>query len=160
MLIGRGVDVACLFVDYGQVPAAAELAAARRVSALLGLALSVRRIEGSPSRGAGEHFGRNALLVAAAAFEAGDGPTEVVLGIHDGSGYFDCSPRFVELMNTLLREQSDGRIALAAPLLHWSKRDVLSAFASSGLPLEITHSCERSDEPCGVCRSCLDRRTP
>lgn len=158
MLAGRRIETTCLFVDYGQAPAAAELAAARKVAASLGFPLEVRAIEGAPPRASGEHPGRNALLVAAAAFEAGRGPADVVIGIHAGSGYFDCSPRFLSLMDMLLQEQTDGRVSLMAPLLEWSKQDVLDAFAGSGLRLEDTHSCESSDLPCGSCRSCLDRK--
>lgn len=157
MLVGRSSDLTCLFVDYGQVAAGAELAAARRIAAALDVPLSVRRLEGAEPRGAGEHVGRNALLLATAAFEAGGGPAELVIGIHAGTGYYDCSPRFVEMMDLLVAEQSDGAVRVSAPLRDWSKSQVFEAFATSELDIGWTHSCEAADDPCGRCSSCRDR---
>jgi 7-cyano-7-deazaguanine synthase len=46
---------------------------------------------------------------------------------------------------------------LLAPFVQWSKADVYSLALRLDVPLGLTHSCEASDEPCGSCRSCVDR---
>lgn len=157
MLLNQGYATRGLFVDYGQDVASSELAAATAIAQGLAMPLDVRTIAGGGARGDGEHVGRNALLVAAAAFEAGRCDGVIAIGIHAGTPYYDCSPAFLEAMGRIVAEQTDGRTRLVAPLLAWSKAEVLEAFRATALPLAATHSCEASVEPCGRCASCLDR---
>jgi 7-cyano-7-deazaguanine synthase len=81
----------------------------------------------------------------------------IALGIHDGSGYRDCTPAFVELMQRVLDFHSDGQCQLLAPFLTWSKHDVAALAVKLRVPVALTHSCETADVPCGTCRSCRDR---
>lgn len=156
-LVDAGYETRGLFIDYGQAVAKREMAAAAAVAEALAVPLDVRVLSGGTLRGGGEHVGRNALLVTVAAFDTGMRDGVVAIGIHAGVPYYDCSPAFLDAMGRVVSEQSDGRVRLVAPLLAWSKAEVLDAFREAGLPMEATYSCETAPEPCGRCASCLDR---
>jgi 7-cyano-7-deazaguanine synthase len=107
----------------------------------------------------GEVVGRNAFLIMAALMFGPRNPDFIAIGIHAGSPYYDCSVPFFERMSILLAEHTDGRCALLAPFLEWSKSDVFEYAINSGLDLSSTFSCEAGTLPtCGSCRSCLDRK--
>jgi 7-cyano-7-deazaguanine synthase len=147
-----------LFVDYGQRVAEAERAAAAAISAELGAHFSTLKIEGIevPS---GEIAGRNALLVHLALTWLGEsGPANIYLGIHTGTTYRDCSPDFVTETQRSLDFQSGGVVRLVAPYVSWPKQLIFDRAVELGFDVGITHSCERSDVPCGICNSCVDRR--
>jgi 7-cyano-7-deazaguanine synthase len=147
-----------LFIDYGQAALKRERASAQAVAAHLGIPLRIRAIQPALSRGAGELPGRNALLISLGVFELGIEGGLVAIGVHAGTRYFDCSEAFVDAMGRLVQEQTDGRIAVSAPLVAWSKADVFSVFRKAGLPLSETYSCEAGNAPCGLCLSCADRK--
>lgn len=171
MLASGGIDSAALaaelarshestklcFVDYGQRPVSAERASVRLLADHLGLALGEVAIRGFAHTATGEIPYRNALLITTAAATHPDAAV-VAIGIHGGTGYRDCSPAFVETMQALLDFHSDGSMQLAAPFAAWDKPDVHALALELGVPISMTHSCEASDEPCGACRSCLDRK--
>ena len=149
--------MSALFVDYGQAAAGRERTAATAVAAALGIGLMTRTFEHSRTLEAGEHPGRNALLISMAVFELGAPGGVVGIGVHAGTRYYDCSTPFVQSMNRLVQEQTDGRTALTAPLVMWTKAEVFRVFQGSGVPLDVTYSCETGPTPCGVCLSCADR---
>lgn len=146
-----------LFVDYGQAALERERTSAQAVAAHLGIPLRMRAIQPAPARGTGELPGRNALLISLAVFELGTEGGLVAIGVHAGTRYFDCSEAFVDAMGRLVQEQTDGRTALSAPLVCWSKSDVFRVFREIGLAPSETYSCEAGPTPCGVCLSCADR---
>ena len=147
-----------LFIDYGQAAAVRERASASALAQALDISLTQQSITPSPARGTGELLGRNALLISLGAFALGTTGGIVVIGIHAGTPYYDCSEPFLAAMDRLVQEQTDGRIAVSAPLASWTKADVFKAFQASGLSIAATHSCEAGNEPCGHCLSCLDRK--
>lgn len=157
LLQQQGLKVEGLFVEYGQAALTRERQASAAVAKALGIPLRTKALSPAPPRGAGELPGRNALLISLGAFELGASGGLVVIGIHAGTRYYDCSLAFLDAMGRLLQEQTDGRAALNAPLATWSKAQVFDVFRESGLPLSITHSCEAGDVPCGECLSCMDR---
>jgi len=90
----------------------------------------------------------------------------IFIGVNalDYSGYADCRPIFIERFQTLIdvatqRTAEGGRpILLEAPLLHYSKAQIVRLGAELGTPLELTWSCYRGEErPCGACDSCVLR---
>jgi 7-cyano-7-deazaguanine synthase in queuosine biosynthesis len=81
----------------------------------------------------------------------------IAMGIHAGTGYRDCSPEFVSLMQSVANFHSDGRTTFVAPFVGWSKREVYDLAAALDVRVEQLHSCETADTPCGACRSCADR---
>jgi len=106
----------------------------------------------------GEFIGRNALFVLAAlnCFKQSSGL--ISLGIHAGSVYYDCSPLFVQQMQSILDGYVEGLIKLNAPFLQFSKGDIFSYCRAHKVPVALTYSCDRNAEnPCNACPSCLER---
>jgi 7-cyano-7-deazaguanine synthase len=148
--------VEALFIDYGQPAAAHELRAAHSIAQHVGTPMRTLQV-GGIDIGEGEITGRNALLVHAAyaAFTARAGA--IVLSIHAGTRYRDCSPEFVATMQDSLDFHSNGAVRLATPFLGLNKAEVFDVAVTSGVPLDKTRSCEGPDaRPCGRCRSCRD----
>jgi 7-cyano-7-deazaguanine synthase len=90
----------------------------------------------------------------------------IYLGINavDYSGYPDCRPEFlraferVARLGTAVVERGGAPIRLVAPLLHWSKAQIVREGERLGVPWERTWSCYRGGQrPCGRCDSCLWR---
>ena len=148
----------CLFVDFGQSAAGAELVAAEAIASHLSLPFDVVIVRGQNDFGAGEITGRNAFLMFTAAVFKGERTNLIGCGIHAGTPYADCSQEFVVAMNQLLDHQTDGRLKIVAPFVEWSKQDVFDYFVGTGVPPALTYSCEVGSDPsCGECASCRDR---
>lgn len=150
-------DVEALFVDYGQSAVQPEQNAAIALADAFGAALRHAQVDIGPVA-QGEIPGRNALLVHVALAMASPAPATIMLGIHAGTPYVDCSPAFVEAMQTSLDVHRGGMLQLAAPFVTWSKAEVYAYARSMPVPLELTYSCEVGKmPPCGTCLSCRDR---
>src|SRR5579872_5879117 len=148
-----------LFVDYGQPAKLAELRSAKKLAEFYELPLRTVRFSGAKIDLSGEIAGRNSLLISAALVKASKKTTLIALGVHAGTRYFDCSPRFIELWETLLSGYTDGRIRIGVPFLNWNKTDISAYCKENHIPVHLTWSCEsRSDVPCGECASCCDRK--
>lgn len=154
----QGLSPSALFVDYGQPAAQAERAAVDLVCSALGAPVRYVRYSGTCVV-SGEIPGRNAFLLHTALIEFSAESGVVALGIHGGTGYVDCSPAFLELMQRSYDYHTGGKIAVVAPFLHWTKLQVYMLATRINLPLANTYSCESACRPCGHCRSCLDRTT-
>jgi 7-cyano-7-deazaguanine synthase len=146
-----------LFVDYSQPAREAERRAAGAIAERLEAPLRTIHVEGIRVPAQGEIALRNALLVTAAAAAAPTAAT-IVIGVHAGTGYGDCSHEFVNLMQSVLDFHTADSMRLVAPFISYHKPDVVALAARLGVPVELTHSCEAADEPCGTCSSCLDRK--
>ena len=109
------------------------------------------------SFGSGEIRGRNAYLLHTALIEFPTSSGVVALGIHAGTGYADCSPEFVDLMQRSYDFHTGGTITVVAPFVDWTKQQVYALAAQLNVPLRQTYSCESASRPCGECQSCLDR---
>lgn len=157
-LIAQNFVVRGLFVDYSQAAADHERRAVESLAPLLSVPVSIVRIGGLESSGAGELIGRNGLLISAALFASKGRSRTIATGIHAGTGYYDCSERFLNTMNWLAQEQTDGKVSIFNPFSHWNKRDVFDYAVAENLPLDRTYSCENGTLPtCGRCASCRDR---
>lgn len=89
----------------------------------------------------------------------GFGAYKIILGIHAGSDYTDCSPGFVANINCLLDIYANGTICLEAPFIEWDKNGIILYCKEKEVPCHLTYSCETgSVPPCGKCLSCLDRK--
>jgi 7-cyano-7-deazaguanine synthase len=152
----QGLRASALFVGYGQAAHTAERAASRALAEMYGLPWRELQVEGVRF-GHGEIRGRNAFLVHVALLTLDVASCVVYLGIHAGTGYRDCSPDFVGLVQSSLDFHTGGQVRLAAPLLEAHKADVYAFAASLGVPFELTYSCEAGPTPCGMCASCRDR---
>jgi 7-cyano-7-deazaguanine synthase len=159
LLKQEGFQLAAVFVDFGQASARMERRAAEMICARFNLPLRIISASGGDSLGAGELRGRNAFLVTSALLLGRCYEGLLALGIHAGTPYYDCSPAFLDRIDLLAKECTNGKVSVIAPFLHWSKDDVYSFFLQSQIPLAQTFSCENatSGGPCGICRSCSDR---
>jgi len=184
----QGYRCYALGVAYGQRHES-ELAAAARVAAALGAAelrvmhVDLARIGGSaltdtsiavpqvPTGGIPVTYvpARNTLLLALALGWAEVlGATDLFIGVNavDYSGYPDCRPEFVrafeQLANLATRAGVEGaRFRVHAPLIEWTKADIIRAGMRLGVNYALTVSCYLADadgRACGRCDSCRLRR--
>ena len=159
MLLDDGYTAYPVFVDFGQPANQIERISSAAVASLFGLSVANVEVRGQVSFAAGEIRGRNPFLLTTALMHTPAVGGILVLGIHAGVPYYDCGAPFLHRINDLVAECTDGRFGVAAPLLSWSKSDIYSYFRTSGLPPELTHSCEIGvPGGCGECASCQDRR--
>ena len=183
----EGYRVIGLSFDYGQRHRR-ELEAARQVATSLGLAehhtisVNLAAWGGSaltdpaiavPTAGV-QHGeipstyvpGRNTVFIALGlSLAEARGAERLVLGVNaiDYSGYPDCRPDYLDAFQTLAdlaskagREGHGAR--LWAPLVHWSKTQIVEQALRLGVPIASTWSCYSGGErPCGICDSCRIR---
>ncbi len=93
------------------------------------------------------------------------GAGAVMIGANalDYSGYPDCRPDFIQAMGKAFllgtKAGREGRaIRIIAPLIKYSKKDIVRLGSKLGVPWGLTWSCYRGGaRPCGRCDSCLLR---
>jgi len=159
----------CLTIDYGQVPAASEIAASSSVCSALGLTHEVLRVP-IAQLGAGVLAGkppstaspnpefwpfRNQLLVTLAAMVAIERHSaKVLIGtVASDKRHADGSEDFILRLNALL-EMQEGGVTLEAPAIKLSSLDLVH---ESGIDLSVlawAHSCHSSNAACGYCPGC------
>ncbi len=106
---------------------------------------------------------RNGLFLSTAASLALSKDCQVIYyGAHSddaaGSAYPDCSEVFNEAMGKAIYEGSGRQLKIEAPLVSWTKAQVVKEGLRLKVPYELTWSCyEGKDIPCGVCGTCIDR---
>lgn len=155
----QGFPVSALFIDYGQAAAPRETDAASAVASHYRIPLSKIRCTGARKKGQGLIAGRNAFLISLASMELESNCGMLSLGLHSGTDYWDCSPEFANLMQTMLDGYSNGRVRLNFPFLNWTKREVWHFALTKNAPLDLTYSCELgADQPCDSCQTCGDIR--
>ena len=181
MAQAQGFDCYALSLDYGQRHHA-ELAAARRVAAALGvkehkvLPLSLDAIGGSAltdrsievpeaaSEGIPVTYvpARNTVFLALALGWAEVlGATDLFVGVNavDYSGYPDCRPAFIEaferLANLATKAGVEGdRFKVHAPLIEMSKSEIIRSGTELGVDYALTVSCYQADEDGVACGVC------
>ncbi|MFO1466772.1 MAG: 7-cyano-7-deazaguanine synthase QueC [Steroidobacteraceae bacterium] len=180
----QGFECHALSVDYGQRHRA-ELDAAAAVARSLGalehrtMRIDLAGIGGSaltdsriavptaPSKGIPVTYvpARNTQLLALALGWAEVlGAHDLFVGVNavDYSGYPDCRPAFIEafehLANLATKAGVEGqRWRIRAPLIRWSKAQIIREGLRLGVDFGATVSCYRADEAgraCGRCDSC------
>jgi len=172
-------ETSALFVDYGQVTACGELAAARRLASVRAVHLEVADAPGLGRLGTGalaatataleadggtalqrnEWFpARNLALISIAAIVLGRiGGGELWLGASEPS-YRDTRPTFFEAAELAARESLPESMPISVVVPDARRVDVLRAAVAEGLEPRLTFSCNRrSDRHCWRCASCRDR---
>ncbi len=168
----EGVTLFPLFVDYGQLGAAKEWDACKRLHEKYNLPVVTRMdlsgfgkiipsgITDPRLRINEDAFlrGRNLLFVLAGAAHAFKvGADSVALGLLDPADHLfpDQTKRFVEACESMIELAMGKRIAVLTPLIEFSKSDVLAMARARGL--KDTYSCHAGgDTPCGVCVACIE----
>jgi 7-cyano-7-deazaguanine synthase len=92
---------------------------------------------------------------------------DIFLGVNaiDYSGYPDCRPEFIKAFETLANLGTKAgvegkRFQIHAPLIRFSKAEIIRKAVELGVDLSLTHSCyDPTPEgfACGKCDSCLLR---
>lgn len=191
LAIARAAGYAChcLSIDYGQRHFA-ELAAAARVAAALGASehrtvkIDMGQFGGSALTDAsiavptdGVEGGipvtyvpaRNTIMLALAlAWAEVLGAGDIFVGVNavDYSGYPDCRPEFIRafeaMANLATKAAVEGQaLRVHAPLIEWSKAEIVGRGMALGVDYGLTVSCYQADEDgraCGLCDSCRLRR--
>jgi len=159
----------CITIDYGQVPADAEIAAAAAVCQTIGLTHDVLRVD-CRSVGSGDLAGRSAaplapvrewwpyrnqlLITLAAASVIERGIQELLIGcVQSDAAHQDGRPEFIAAMSSVL-ELQEGHLRVTAPAIHLESAELI---AQSRIPWEVlawAHSCHVSNLACGRCRGC------
>jgi len=188
LAVAEGYDCHALSVDYGQRHLA-ELEAAARVATAYGarehrvMRVDLAGIGGSaltdpalvvpegPTSGIPITYvpARNTLMLSLAlAWAEVLGAGEIFVGVNavDYSGYPDCRPEFIAAFESLAARATragveGGRLKVRAPLIHWTKAEIIRAGLKLGLDYSLTVSCYQADaagRACGRCDSCRLRR--
>jgi 7-cyano-7-deazaguanine synthase len=111
---------------------------------------------------------RNTIFLAhALAWAEVISAADIFLGVNaiDYSGYPDCRPEFIEAFETLANLGTKAgvegaRFRVHAPLIKFSKAEIIRKASQLNVDLSLTHSCyDPSPEglACGECDSCLLR---
>lgn len=104
--------------------------------------------------------GRNLLLLlVGGAYAAHIGAHEVAIGLLDERQrlFEDQSRNFLERAESILRTATAAPITVRAPLIEFSKRDVLELARRKGV--SGAYSCHAGTKrPCGKCLSCRERQ--
>jgi 7-cyano-7-deazaguanine synthase len=184
----QGFDVHALSVHYGQRHSA-ELAAAARIAVALGarehrvMGVDLAGIGGSaltdpaldvptaPTTGIPITYvpARNTLMLALALGWAEVLEAEAIfIGVNavDYSGYPDCRPEFVAAFAEVARLGTRAcalgvALRIEAPLVNFSKADIIREGRRLGVDYALTVSCYQADtegRACGQCDSCRLRR--
>lgn len=94
---------------------------------------------------------------------------DIFIGVNalDYSGYPDCRPEFIEAyermanLATKAGVDGSGAIRIHAPLIHWTKAEIIQRGLQLGVDYSDTISCYDPDEhgnACGHCDACLLRQ--
>ena len=179
-----GHECYALSFDYGQRHRA-EMDASRRVAAALGarehriVRLDLGQLGGSaltdasipvpvlPTEGIPVTYvpARNTVMLAyGLAWAEVLGALDIFIGVNavDYSGYPDCRPEFIEaferLANLATRAGAEGEIlSIHAPLIRWSKAEIIRRGTALGVDYGLTVSCYQADaagRACGRCDAC------
>ncbi|HEX5953072.1 MAG TPA: 7-cyano-7-deazaguanine synthase QueC [Rhodanobacteraceae bacterium] len=190
MARARGFACHALSVAYGQRHASELAAAARVAAMLGAVehktvSVDLRSIGGSAltadiavpehDDAHGEHDipvtyvpARNTIMLSIALGWAETlGANDLFCGVNavDYSGYPDCRPAFIEaferLANLATRAGVEGHaLRVHAPLIEWSKADIVREGVRLGVDFSVTVSCYRADaggRACGHCDACVLR---
>jgi len=184
----QGYDCYSISFDYGQRHRA-ELAAAERTARSLGVrehkvvrldlqaiggsALTDERIAVPEQEGEGIPVtyvpARNTIFLSIALGWAEVlGAQDLFIGVNavDYSGYPDCRPEYIAAYETMAnlatRSGVEGqKLHIQAPLMHWSKGEIIHRGQALGVDYSLTVSCYQANaagEACGRCDSCRLRR--
>jgi 7-cyano-7-deazaguanine synthase len=158
-LISNSFKVTCLLINYGQLAAKYERAAAKKITKYYGVELKELNLSKINSKKAGYIQGRNFFLYSVALVKTEFKKGIISSGIHKGTSYPDCTPLFNEKVQEIYDIYTEGRIRAFSPFAEWDKKDIWDYCQNRKVPLNLTYSCERGQKKqCGKCLSCKDMK--
>ncbi|MBC8065107.1 MAG: 7-cyano-7-deazaguanine synthase QueC [Chlorobia bacterium] len=96
------------------------------------------------------------------------GAYDIFVGVNavDYSGYPDCRPEYIAAFENMARLATKAGVegkptSIHAPLITWTKQQIIERGLALGVDYALTHSCYDPDEqgrPCRRCDSCLIRQ--
>ena len=96
------------------------------------------------------------------------GAYDIFVGVNaiDYSGYPDCRPEYIAAFENLAKLATKDGVEgkptrIHAPLIAWTKKQIIERGLALGVDYGLTHSCYDPDEQgraCGRCDSCLIRK--
>ncbi|MBI2639178.1 7-cyano-7-deazaguanine synthase QueC [Candidatus Peregrinibacteria bacterium] len=105
---------------------------------------------------------RNMIFIALAIAQAVSMKFDrVAIAVHAGDHaiYPDCRPAFIKAMHTASKIANYEKIAISAPFLNITKRDIAKIGHQLGVPYELTWTCYKGlHKPCGKCGACVERQ--
>jgi 7-cyano-7-deazaguanine synthase len=149
--------------EIHQVVDLSFLAAAFARSALVSTNVAVPTIdmvEGDSQPATYVPFRNTIFLSIAAAFAETLGLREVCYGAqaHDLYGYWDTTPEYQERINSLFSLDRKSQIQVNAPLVRYSKTEVLLLGLELGVDYSQTCACYEGNQlACGKCPTCAER---
>lgn len=174
-LLRQSVELNALFIDVGQTSAAAELAAARRVTSILDLQLDVvdgRSLRQAFVSSALSHYinvpnpGRHVLPLGSMLFFGVTLPYadknsfgSIFVGYTTADAEFgtEYGQPWLDHLAELAKRAGRPPLKIEAPLQKLKLSDLAEGQRVDEL-IDATYSCiQAGPEPCGACRSCVSR---
>ena len=147
-------ECAAVAFDYGQ-PHRIELNHARKIARHYKVPFQVVKIPKMPLVDDVIFAGRNLVFVSVGvAYAQAKKFDAVAIGCNrdDAERFPDCREKFLCPLQACAEAYG---VALVAPLLDFTKREVVARARKGGVPLELTWSCySGSTVPCGHCMAC------
>ena len=160
-------------IDYGQIPAKAEIQSSRILCDELSIKHHILTNDLS-NLGSGDLFKkppsdiapasdwwpfRNQMLITLAGMYAIKyGIKELLIGcVNSDANHIDGTKDFINLIDKLINKQ-EGNLSVSAPAIEKSTEDLIR---SSNIPfstLAWSHSCHISNLSCGTCRGCIKHK--
>jgi 7-cyano-7-deazaguanine synthase len=174
-----------IIFNYGSKHATREMEAAKKLALAhgisyhvldivnVGLYLKSSLIVGSQSEVPDGHYHadnmkstvvpfRNGIMLSiAAGYAASEGFEKVFIAVHAGDHhiYPDCRPDFIKNMAHSIWLGTDRSVALNAPFINMTKRDIALVGRELGVKFEDTYSCYKGwASHCGTCGTCIERK--
>lgn len=105
--------------------------------------------------------GRNTIFIAYMLGIAESINADIIcLGVHSGDHhiYPDCRLSYINHMRVVVKEASEGKIDLIAPLIQDDKTSIIKQGLELKVPYELTRTCYKDQAiSCGKCGSCNER---
>lgn len=146
-----------IFIDYGQPAREKEFKAIKSIASYYDIDIRSLKLRNTINYKGGLIQGRNAFLYFCALMNFPQKAGIISSGIHRGTPYYDCSKKFFDEIQIIVKQYTQDTIRVEAPLLNFNKKEIWDYCLIEKIPLNLTYSCELGrKQPCGKCATCHD----